>query len=460
MKSTYDKLRTLLLLLAIFPGGVLLLLAAMPFVETSANGQTTRSTPRPAPKKKTPAAAVTTSATRAPTSQPIRVPQLATPAQTPQATPTPAPPAPQPRATRPPFADFGTPPQKTKPDNDKVVEPLTDDAAAAISDDDDEVIRVTSNLVVVPVSVTNERGEPVQGLKATDFRLDEEGRAQEIAQVGDADQVPLDIAILFDVSSSVMGKIAFGLQQESAAGFLKQVLKPADRAAIITIADKPTVVQPLTSAEAATAKLQMIPAATTNVPTAFYDAVSFAADYLAKNATGGRRRVILVISDGDDNFSAAVREQSVAEYEAQIKAQAAEGGNRLTAVRAAARKDLQTRHGRAVVAVQRVVQRADTVFYSVNPSGLSIRLNEISTRAQNNMRQLADSTGGTAYVPDGSKDLERIFRQIAAELRAQYLLQYYSNSDAPNGKFLNIKVRTPARTDARVRARSGYYVKK
>jgi Ca-activated chloride channel family protein len=433
MNSTQDKLRTLLLLLAIFSGGTLLLAAAVPRLEmraeTNASGQT---------------------------SQPVRVPQLPPQTQQTQATPTPVP-SPQPRATRPPVADFGTPPQKTKPDNNKATDKVTDEAP--ISDDEDEIVRVTSNLVVVPVSVTSEQGEPVQGLKATDFRLEEEGRAQEIAQIGDADQVPLDIAILFDVSSSVMGKIAFSFQQESAAGFLKQVLKPIDRAAIITIADKPTVVQPLTSAEAATAKLQTIPAATTSVPTAFYDAVSFAAAYLAKNAPGNHRRVILVISDGDDNFSAAVREQSVAEYEAQKKAEA-EGGNRLTAVRAAARRDLQSRHQRAAVAVQREVQRADTVFYSVNPSGLSIRLNEISTRAQNNMQQLADATGGTAYVPDGSKDLERIFRQIAAELRAQYLLQYYSNSDAPNGKFLNIRVRTPTRTDTRVRARSGYYVKK
>ena len=432
MNSTQDKLRTLLLLLAIFSGGTLLLAAAVPRLEmraeTNASGQT---------------------------SQPVRVPQLPPQTQQTQATPTPVP-SPQPRATRPPVADFGTPPQKTKPDN-KATDKVTDETP--ISDDEDEIVRVTSNLVVVPVSVTSEQGEPVQGLKATDFRLEEEGRAQEIAQIGDADQVPLDIAILFDVSSSVMGKIAFSFQQESAAGFLKQVLKPIDRAAIITIADKPTVVQPLTSAEAATAKLQTIPAATTSVPTAFYDAVSFAAAYLAKNAPGNHRRVILVISDGDDNFSAAVREQSVAEYEAQKKAEA-EGGNRLTAVRAAARRDLQSRHQRAAVAVQREVQRADTVFYSVNPSGLSIRLNEISTRAQNNMQQLADATGGTAYVPDGSKDLERIFRQIAAELRAQYLLQYYSNSDAPNGKFLNIRVRTPTRTDTRVRARSGYYVKK
>ncbi|HJR08315.1 MAG TPA: VWA domain-containing protein [Pyrinomonadaceae bacterium] len=434
MNSANNKLRALLLL-SIFLGGTL----AVFFSETNASAQqtTTNSVLRSTQTARDNASYASQSQ-----QQPVRVPQLPPPVpqQTPRATPTPA------------------PQQTPRPATTPTAAPTPAVTDETISDDDD-IVRVTSNLVVVPVSVTDAKGEPVQGLKAADFRLEEEGRAQEIAQVGDAEQVPLDIAILFDVSSSVMGKIAFGFQQESAAGFLKQVLKPVDRAAIVTVAAEPTLVQPLTSAEAATAKLLTIPAATTSVPTAFYDAVSFASKYLSQNATGGRRRVILVISDGDDNFSAAVREQSVAEYDAQKKAEA-EGGNRLTAVRAAARKDLQARHQRAVVAVQREVQRADVVFYSVNPSGLSIRLNEISTRAQNNMQQLADSTGGTAYVPDGSKDLERIFRQIAAELRAQYLLQYYSNSDAPNGKFLNIKVRTPTRADARVRARSGYYVKK
>src|SRR5215213_7995024 len=67
-------------------------------------------------------------------------------------------------------------------------------------DDEYEVVRVTSNLVVVPVSVTDAAGQPLLGLKATDFRLEEEGRAQEIAEIGDPEQVPLDIAVLIDVS--------------------------------------------------------------------------------------------------------------------------------------------------------------------------------------------------------------------------------------------------------------------
>lgn len=322
-----------------------------------------------------------------------------------------------------------------------------------------DVVRVTSNLVVVPVAVTDAAGNAVQGLKKEDFRLEEEGRGQELATVGTADEVPLDIAVLFDISSSVTAKNFFALQQEAAARFLRQVLKPTDRAAIITIGDKPVLVQPLAKAETATAKILTIPAATTSTPTAFYDSISFAAKYLDENAPGNHRRVILAISDGDDNFSNSVREQTVAEYEAERKSQEADNGGRPLGDRAAARRDLQARHQRAVAGVQRSVQGADAVFYSINPGGPSVRLNEISMRAQNGMQTVADATGGTAYVPARTEELETIFRQIAAELRAQYLLQYLSNNQATAGKFLRIKVTTPARPELHIRARQGYYKK-
>ena len=66
-----------------------------------------------------------------------------------------------------------------------------------------DVIKSTSNLIMVPVSITDQQGQAVQGLTVTDFRLLEEGKQQEITAIGDPEQVPLDIAILFDVSSSV-----------------------------------------------------------------------------------------------------------------------------------------------------------------------------------------------------------------------------------------------------------------
>ncbi|HKZ80336.1 MAG TPA: VWA domain-containing protein [Pyrinomonadaceae bacterium] len=317
-------------------------------------------------------------------------------------------------------------------------------------DEDFEVIRVSSNLVMVPVSVVDGQGQPVHGLQVNDFRLEEQGRQQQITEIGNPEQVPLDIAILFDVSSSVSQKGFFSFQQKAAASFLKQVLKPIDRAAVFTITDQPRLVQPLASAEIAAAKILTIPAATSPVPTAFYDSVEAAANYLIANSAERHRRVIVVISDGDDNFSNLVKDLTVAE------ARASQRGD---VTPAAARQMLQQRRGRAVAEVQRAVQHADAAFYSVNPGGASVRLNEISTRAQNAMQSIAESTGGTAFVPDSENDLERVFNEVAAELRGQYLLQYYSNSQSPAGQFRTIKVAVPTHSEVRVRARQGYYPK-
>ncbi|MDQ3665340.1 MAG: VWA domain-containing protein [Acidobacteriota bacterium] len=320
----------------------------------------------------------------------------------------------------------------------------------APKEEDFEVIRTTSNLVMVPVSVVDANGQAVLGLPVTDFRLEEQGREQQITELGDPDQVPLDIVLLFDVSSSVSQKGFFAFQQKAAASFLRQVMKPTDRAAVFTIASEPLVVSAFAPAEVAAAKLQTIPAATSHVPTAFYDTVVAAATYLVKNSADRHRRVILVISDGDDNFSNLIREMTIAEVRA---------GQRGEVTPAAAKRSLDARRQSAVLDVQKAVQQADAAFYSVNPGGKSVHLNMISTRAQNAMRSIAESTGGTAFIPDSELDLERVFSEVAAELRGQYLLQYYSNSQTPAGQFRSIKVAVPTHTDFRIRARQGYYPK-
>ncbi|HYE14308.1 MAG TPA: VWA domain-containing protein [Pyrinomonadaceae bacterium] len=310
--------------------------------------------------------------------------------------------------------------------------------------DEDEVVRVTSNLVVVPVSVTDAGGQAVQGLKAEDFRLEEEGRAQKLEAVGDAEQVPLDIALVFDLSSSVTKNFEF--EKQSAAGFLREVMKPIDRAAVFTLAEKATLAQPLAPAAEAMRTISTLQAARRSTGTAFYDTVRAAARYLSENAPERSRRVILAISDGEDNFSDDVRDAMLAE---------GKGGS----TQAEAMEHQRGLHAKAVEKVLREVQRADAVFYSINPSGPGLRLNVISQRAQNQMRQMAETTGGNAFVPDRVESLAQVFGQIAAELRAQYLLQYLSNNEAQPGKFLRIKVNTPARPELRVRARQGYYKK-
>lgn len=332
------------------------------------------------------------------------------------------------------------------------------------ADDEEGVIKVTSTLVTVPVSVTDNAGQPVQGLTKTDFRLEEEGKQQQIEEIGNAEQVPLEIALLFDVSSSV-NKI-FELQKEAAAKFLQGVMKTEDRATIFLIGQRPILGQTRETAQNVAAKLLTIPPAREVTATAFYDTVTAAVEFLKQNSAPRSRRVVLVISDGEDNYSSLTRESETATIRGKDL-------NTLT------RKDLDERaaktnrsHVAAQAKVLRDLQDADTVYYSINPSGPSVRLNVSSTRAQNGMQRFADETGGTAFLPQFISEknsssceqqntaiLERIFRQISAELRAQYLLQYYAETDYPANKYVKLRVGLNNRPALRVRARQGYFAK-
>jgi Ca-activated chloride channel family protein len=307
-------------------------------------------------------------------------------------------------------------------------------------DSDYDVVRVNSNLVVVPVSVTDAKGQPVLGLGIKDFRLDEEGRAQEITQIGDPEQVPLEIAILLDISGSVNARIDF--EKEAAARFLKQVLKPTDRATVFTISLTPRMELQRASADDAAAKLKTIQA--TKGPTAFFDTVVEAARYLASSTPAQHRRVIVVISDGEDNYSERIKTAI---------------GDTAQAQRSATAQTQAVVYNRAQTEVEREVQRAEAAFYSINPSGQSLKLNIISQRAQDGMARLSNATGGNSFVPEKLEDLDGVFRQIAAELRSQYLLQYYSNDQRQSTGFRRILIALPARAELRVRARQGYYPK-
>lgn len=308
-------------------------------------------------------------------------------------------------------------------------------------DEEYEVVRISSNLVVVPVSVTDAAGQPVPGLKVEDFRLREEGREQPIAQIGDPEQVPLEIALLIDISGSI--NASFDFEKEAAARFLKQVLKPEDRATIFVIDRTPLLRQTRSPADAAVRGLLTLQAASDKGPTAFFDTMVEAAKYLSANAAPRHRRVVVAITDGVDNYSE------------KIKKAIGETSKEQANISPETRRKV---YDRALVEVQREVQHADAVFYSINPSGNTMHLNIMTRRGQDGMQQLADATGGAAFVPLGSASLDSVFQRIASELRAQYLLQYYSGDESPKGKFLHIKVAVPSRPGLRIRAREGYYV--
>lgn len=277
-----------------------------------------------------------------------------------------------------------------------------------------ETIKINSSLVAVPVSVTDASGEPVRNLRAEDFQIEEEGNPQQVVALGEPGKTPVELALLFDVSGSVYERFQF--QQQAASRFLKEVLKPSDAASIFTIGLRPKLVHTRVVGvdKAVAAALAVNP---TKEATAFFDTLVEAAQYLGKTSEPGARRVIVVISDGEDTVSDNYKLND-------------------------ALKELQL---------------ADCLFYSINPSGPSIRLNKISLKGQNGMISLASATGGAAFLPDGDEALDRVFRQIAAELQAQYLLGYYAPDERTDGAFRRITVRVPKRPTLRVRARQGYY---
>ena len=336
--------------------------------------------------------------------------------------------------------------------------------------DDEGVIKVSSRLVVVPVSVTDTAGQPVQGLTIQDFRVAEEGRPQKIENVGNADAVPLEIVLLFDVSASTDAMFKF--EQETAAKFLQDVLRPNDRATIFTIGASPILLQPRDTAEKSIAAIRTI--SPTKEFTAFYDSVASAAEYLRKNAPEGTRRVVVVISDGEDTNSSRIARAIQDGYRKAGSKIDTLDNKALYQLTVANRNEASVKER---VRILQALQNADTVFYSINPGGSSYQLNSMSQYGQETMRGFADATGGTAFLPKftpiDTKDtlqntsnmrknqatLDLIFRQLANELRAQYLVQYYSESDFPLNRFVKLDVGLQNATGRHIRARQGYYVK-
>lgn len=335
---------------------------------------------------------------------------------------------------------------------------------------EDQEIKIESRLVVIPVSVTDAAGNPVTNLSKADFGVLEEGRRQEVDSVGNADVVPLEIALLFDVSASTDAMFKF--QQETAAKFLQDVLKPTDRATVFTIGASPVLIAGRDTSDKAIASVKTI--TPTKQFTAFYDSIGAAAEYLAKNSPSGTRRVIVVISDGEDTNSTRVAKAIQDGYR--------RAGEQVNTLDNKALYQLTVNNRDAASLKERVrigksLQDGDTVFYSINPAGSSYQLNKMSMFGQENLERFALETGGTAFLPKflpiDTKDqflnsgnvkrntvtLETIFRQLANELRAQYLVQYYSDAEFPEGRFVKIAVSLKNPATNKLRARQGYYVK-
>ena len=282
------------------------------------------------------------------------------------------------------------------------------DAPDAEEVDEDEVVRVNSNLVLVPTSVVDGRGRAVTDLKLEDFELRVDGETKPISDLSRA-ETPVYVALLFDNSKSLSEAREF--EKQAAVRFFQSVIRPIDRAAVYSVSTEPKLSQPFTN----DVRRLVRTIETFGEPegaTALFDAIVHAAQYL--NPLPGRK-VIVIVSDGTDTVSDSSFEE----------------------------------------ALQRAL-RADTQVYVVQTRQLE-EPHFRDTVSEGRLDKLTEQTGGAVYVPQTIDDLDAAFTQISRDLAQQYLISYYPQEERKDKFFRFISVRVKSRPNLRVRARRGFY---
>jgi VWFA-related protein len=289
-------------------------------------------------------------------------------------------------------------------------------------------IRRDVNLVDVLFSVFDKKNKIVSTLNSEDFRVIDDGEPQRILFFNKQTDLPLRVGLLLDTSNSIRSRLKF--EQEAAIDFLYTVIRrDRDQTFLMTIEDDPQMIVSPTS------DLNVIRDAILRQRagggTALYDAIYKSAEEIAKLPllpdAQPPRRVLVVISDGDDTLS---------------------------------------NHSRA--AALDMAQRAGVVIYTISTSTEWIVSDNSSRAAQNAQRKymktegdqaleaFANDSGGRAFFPYLIDDLATSFAAIGDELRNQYSLAYVPAGRSPDGKFHKIKVDTSLK-DMHIRARNGYW---
>jgi Ca-activated chloride channel homolog len=272
-------------------------------------------------------------------------------------------------------------------------------------------IRVGINEVNVVFTVTDKHNRRVTDLKQNDFRIiDDSKPAVEIRSFHAEANLPLQVGLLVDASSSVRDRFKF--EQESAIEFLNQtVRKRYDQAFIVGFDATPEVTQDFTddTEQLAHGVRELRPGG----GTAMYDALYYACrDKLLKHPMqGATRRAIVLLSDGEDNQSHVTREEAI-----------------------------------------EMAQRADAIVYTIstNVSGTHGAGDKV-------LERIADATGGRAFFPFQIRDVTNAFAEIQDELRSQYAVSYKPADFKADGHFRTIEIVANDRKNFRVRARRGYY---
>jgi VWFA-related protein len=284
-------------------------------------------------------------------------------------------------------------------------------------------IRSTVSLVHLVATATDRRHNFVTDLEKGDFKVLEDGVPQEIKLFGRETDLPLRIGLLLDTSNSIRPRLEF--EKDAAIDFLTSVIRRnKDMAFLMTFDNEPEVIQDYTG------DLALLTGAIRKQRagggTALHDAIYRAAEKLtnpplAKGPNQEVRRVMVVISDGDDNLSDHALSDAV-----------------------------------------EVAIRAEASIYSVSTntdwlatSGDMPRKMHLAP-GDKVLQKFAEESGGRVFYPYKVEDLAESFVDIGTELRSQYFIAYSPTDAQVNGKYRRIQVDT-TRKGLTVRTRKGYY---
>lgn len=289
------------------------------------------------------------------------------------------------------------------------------------------------NLVDVLFTVLNRRNKLVPDLQKEDFQIFDEKFPQQIRYFSKQTDLPLRIGMLVDTSNSIRDRIKF--EQDASINFLFSVLRRGrDEAFVMTFDDEPQVVQPFTS-DAGLLRDQIMQTRAGG-GTAIYDAIYEACQSQLSHPPrppGDQpdivRRVMILISDGDDNLSNHTRSEAI-----------------------------------------EMAQRTSVVIYTISTSTQWIQLSQTDpdklanrkthlTEGDKILQELADETGGRAFYPYHVDDLDQSFQDIGDELRNQYSIAYIPTNYVLDGRYHRIRIEVPEHKGYQVRARRGYFAR-
>lgn len=344
-------------------------------------------------------------------------------------------------------------------------------AAGQTIPEDDAPIRVETQIVTVPVTVNSAAGKPVTGLKASNFAVYEDGKRQEIADFSST-AAPFEIALLLDTSGSTRNDLI--LVQRAAKELISQ-LRAGDRVAIIGYRTQRGATSAAASVDhlsALTGDRSVLNAAidrlSTSNGTPYYDSLSEIAEKtFAKPAEQEfrGRRAIIALTDGVDSTSVSDFEPAKDELSKMnivcffIKLNTRDFfeenllGDCENAMRFSGTQI--RRYYKAIAGNSRLEKAANFCqLGDFERLAVSKRLYEI---ADEEMRQLAVSSGGAVFPAEDLNDARTAFKQAAAMIGTQYTLSYYPSNDKKDGKYRKLKVEIIGiPPGAKITAREGY----